>query len=286
MRSRREPFRLPKELQLAAVGVGGARAELRPALVPEVGGHQGPARADATCPRSAPSRSSRPRSCSSPWRSCFLVWSRSRQGVPPARAVDGVAIILAGGWAMLLLVYRLLRQAEHRGRRRHHGHPVGHLRRDGRRGRADRRGPARASRSTRPSRRTRPPTTAGWVAVPARASGSARPDRRPRDATAVTEFLRERPSWEGDVQRPHRRPHGSTTRPPPELDDAPTDPPARQDPSEAPTRRERRPEATRASVGRRTTDDSVQHGRVQDIPRSADIRERHEAFRRLHLSDR
>jgi hypothetical protein len=72
---------------------------------------------------------------------------------------------------------------------------------------------------------------AGWVAPPRR-EREHRPDRRPRDATAVTEFLRDRPSWEGE---PGDAP---TTR----LDDAPTT--RLPDPSEAPTRRERRPEAT------------------------------------------
>ena len=82
---------------------------------------------------------------------------------------------------------------------------------------------------------------AGWVAPPRRERERA-PDRRPRDATAVTELLRDRPAWEGDIG------DAPTTR----LDDAPTTR-LPEDPSEAPTRRERRPETHRALVGRRTT---------------------------------
>ena len=59
-----------------------------------------------TCPRSASSRSSRPRSCSSRWRSC----SSSGRARTSARfhlpGGDGVAITMAGGWAALLLVWR------------------------------------------------------------------------------------------------------------------------------------------------------------------------------------
>ena len=72
----------------------------------------------------------------------------------------------------------------------------------------------------------------GWVAPPRR-ERERTPDRRPRDATAVTEFLRDRPSWEGDIG------DAPTTR----LDEAPTTR-LPEDPSEAPTRRERRPEPT------------------------------------------
>ena len=63
-----------------------------------------------------------------------------------------------------------------------------------------------------------------WVAPPPR-ERERTPDRRPRDATAVTELLRDRPAWEGEVPDPSR---AETTQLP--------------DPSEAPTRRERRPD--------------------------------------------
>ena len=42
----------------------------------------------------------------------------------------------------------------------------------------------------------------GWVAPTAGGSASAGPQRRPRDATAVTEMLRDRPTWEGDARDP------------------------------------------------------------------------------------
>ena len=60
-----------------------------------------------TCRRSASSRSSRPRSCSSRSRCCSSsgrARSRRRSTCPGG---DGVAITLAGGWAVLLLVWRM-----------------------------------------------------------------------------------------------------------------------------------------------------------------------------------
>jgi len=75
-----------------------------------------------------------------------------------------------------------------------------------------------------------------WVAPPRRERERA-PDRRPRDATAVTEFLRERPSWEEKTTRLDDAP---TTR----LDESPTTR-LPEDPSEAPTRREAYPEETK-----------------------------------------
>ena len=148
----------------------------------------------------------------------FLVWARSRQKGFHLPGGDGVAIMLAGGWAVLLILFT--------GRSTS---PTTWASSGACSSRSPR--PARWSRRacacarcTRPSRRTRPPTTSDWVAPPRRERERA-PDRRPRDATAVTEMLRDRPAWEGDVPDPSR---AETTRLP--------------DPSEAPTRRERRPD--------------------------------------------
>ena len=91
---------------------------------------------------------------------------------------DGVAITLAGGWALLLLVWRLFDKPDVARPGRHDRHPVGDLRRAARRGRADRRGRARARRRTAPSRRTRPPTTSTGSPA-ARASASAAPGPPP-----------------------------------------------------------------------------------------------------------
>ena len=45
---------------------------------------------------------------------------------------------------------------------------------------------------------------------PARRRSASRPDRRPRDPGAVTEVLRDRPSWEGDPPEQPRRDEAPT----------------------------------------------------------------------------
>ena len=111
----------------------------------------------ATCRRSASSRSSRPRSCSSRSPSCSSSGRARSAKAFHLPGGDGVAITIAGGWAVLLLVWRHVRQARRPGRRRRPRHPVGALRRADLRGRADRRGRARASgaspRAAEPGRR-------------------------------------------------------------------------------------------------------------------------------------
>jgi hypothetical protein len=58
---------------------------------------------------------------------------------------------------------------------------------------------------------------------PARRRAAARPDRRPRDPGAVTEVLRDRPSWEGDPPDSRRRSDAGAPDPPTErLDDSGT----------------------------------------------------------------
>jgi hypothetical protein len=147
----------------------------------------------------------------------FLVWARSRRMGFHLPGGDGVAIMLAGGWAVLLILYRALDQPDDMGIQ--WGMFVafaaaGALVASGLRVRA--------------LHAPEPPNPAAddvdWVAPPPREPVRT-PDRRPRDATAVTEMLRDRPAWEGDVPDPSRAP---TTRLP--------------DPSEAPTRRERQPD--------------------------------------------
>ena len=65
----------------------------------------------------------------------FLVWARSQQKAFHLPGGDGVAITLAGGWAVLLLVWRMFDQPDDPGRRRRPGHPVGAVRRADLRGR-------------------------------------------------------------------------------------------------------------------------------------------------------
>jgi len=151
---------------------------------------------------------------------CFLVWQRSRQKGFHLPGGDGVAITLAGAWCIVLIVFRMFDQPDDAGIQWGlFGAFVaaGALIAAGARLRA-----VHAPEPPNPAA-----DDAGWVHAPRR---EPIPDRPPRDATAVTEMLRERPVWEGDVP---------TTR----LDEAPTTR-LPQDASEAPTRRERRDETT------------------------------------------
>jgi hypothetical protein len=169
---------------------------------------------------------------------CFLVYARSRKRGFHLPGGDGVAILLAGGWAMLLLVYRLFDKPNIEGAGATMGIQWGIFGAMVAAGALIAAG-LRVKQIDAPE----PPNPAadetGWVAPPRR-ERERTPDRRPRDATAVTEFLRDRPSWEGDIgDAPTTRlDEEQTTR----LDDAPTT--RLPDPSEAPTRRERRPDST------------------------------------------
>ena len=131
-----------------------------------------------------------------------------------------MAITLAGAWCVLLVVFRMFDQPDDAGIQ------WGLFGAFVAAGRADRRGRADPRRCTRPSRRTPPPTTPGWVHAPRR-ERERTPDRQPRDATAVTEFLRDRPAWEGE---PRDAPTTRWTKRPP---------PACRTPRRRPPRRER-----------------------------------------------
>jgi hypothetical protein len=147
----------------------------------------------------------------------FLVWARSRQKGFHLPGGDGTAIILAGGWAVLLILYRALDQPDNMGIQ--WGMFVAF---------AAAGALVAAGLRVRTMHAPEPPNPAAddidWVAPPQRTRERV-PDRAPRDATAVTEMLRERPEWEGEVPDPSR---AKTTRLP--------------DPSQAPTERQRRPD--------------------------------------------
>ena len=187
---------------------------------------------------------------------CFLVWARSQQKGFHLPGGDGVAITLAGGWAVLLLVCRLFDQPDIQGAGATIGIQWGIF------GALLAAGALIAAGArVRAVHAPEPPNPAAddvdWVHAPRR-ERERPPDRRPRDATAVTEVLRERPAWEGEPPTDARR-----TTPPgrrrsrARRDDAPARrplarrPPGCRTPSEAPTRRERR--ADRPSASGRTT---------------------------------
>ena len=192
----------------------------------------------------------------------FLVWARSQQKGFHLPGGDGVAITIAGGWAMLLLIWRLFDKPDIQGAGATMGIQWGIF------GAMVAAGALIAAGArVRALHAPEPPNPAaedvGWVS-PERSERERTPDRRPRDATAVTEMLRDRPSWEGEPPDPSRE---QTKR----LGDEPTtrlpddnsrlfDDPSRadttrlderpssqlpEDPSEAPTRRQARPDGTR-----------------------------------------
>lgn len=192
----------------------------------------------------------------------FLVWARSQRKGFHLPGGDGIAITLAGGWAVLLLVWRLFDKPDIQGAGATMGIQWGIF------------GALLAAGAlivagarVRALHAPEPPNPAadedGWVS-PTRGERERPADRRPRDATAVTEMLRDRPSWEGDAreidasrERTTRLDDAPTTRLPddPRLFDDPSrsetrrlgeEPTTRlpEDPSDAPTRRQRRPDGT------------------------------------------
>jgi hypothetical protein len=125
----------------------------------------------------------------------FLVWARSQRKAFHLPGGDGVAITLAGGWAVLLLVWRLFDKPNIQGDAVTVGIQWGIF------------GALLAASAlvaagarVRAAHRPEPPNPAaddvGWVA-PDRPPRERARDRRPRDAGAVKDVLRERPTWEG-----------------------------------------------------------------------------------------
>jgi hypothetical protein len=125
----------------------------------------------------------------------FLVWARSQRRAFHLPGGDGVAITLAGGWAVLLLVWRMFDRPAVQGVGVDLGIQWGlfvALICAG--------GLLVAGARVRATHAPEPPNPAAddveWVAPPPR-EGERPRDRRPRDA-AVTELLRDRPAWEGE----------------------------------------------------------------------------------------
>jgi hypothetical protein len=128
----------------------------------------------------------------------FLVWARSQRKAFHLPGGDGVAITLAGGWALLLLVWRLFDKPDIPGIGVTVGIQWGIF------------GALLAAgwlvfagARVRAAHRPEPPNPKAddvdWVA-PSRPPREPRPDRRPREGTS--DVFRERPAWEGDVGEP------------------------------------------------------------------------------------
>ena len=131
----------------------------------------------------------------------FLVWARSQGKAFHLPGGDGAAITLAGGWALLLLVWRLFDKPNATGDATTVGIQWGIF------------GALLAAgwlvvagARVRAAHRPEPPNPVAdevdWVA-PSRPPREPRPDRRPREGTS--DVFRERPAWEGDVGEPPGR---------------------------------------------------------------------------------
>lgn len=122
----------------------------------------------------------------------YLVWARSQRKAFHLPGGDGTVIMVAGGWAALLIVWRLFDTPE--SDTAEFGlqwgifvalFAAGAL--------------AVAGTRVRGAHRPEPPNPAAeddeWVRPPRR---ERRPSRRPQPPTAVTEAFREPPGWEGE----------------------------------------------------------------------------------------
>jgi len=152
----------------------------------------------------------------------FLLWARMQGRAFHLPGGDGGVITLAGCWAMLLLVWRLFDKPDVDGAGATVGIQWGIF------GAMVAAGALIAAGArVRAAHRPEPPNPAedlDWEAPAPRAPRPA--DRRPRDASAVTEALRDKPTWQGE--------------PPPAPGEAPAPEPAPPPPS---PRRRKGPDA-------------------------------------------
>jgi hypothetical protein len=177
----------------------------------------------------------------------FLVWARSEKKGFHLPGGDGTAIALAGGWAVLLLVWRLFDKPDAPDETSSYGIQWGMFAALAAAGAL-----LAAGLRVRAAHRPEPPNPAAEDVEPP----PPRPPRRRADPAAVTEVLGERPDWSGEPpEAPGRAPRGdeAPTRRVGDGDEAPTrrieggepptrrleggEPRARRGGNEAPTRR-------------------------------------------------
>ena len=126
----------------------------------------------------------------------FLIWARMEGKGFHLPGGDGFVISLAGGWAAALLIWRVFDRPGDEGPSAEVGIQWGFIV-----ALAAAAALVVAGARVRAALRPEPPTPAedlDWESAAPRPRRRAT-DREPRDATAVTEVLRDRPNWDGDV---------------------------------------------------------------------------------------
>jgi hypothetical protein len=154
----------------------------------------------------------------------YLVWARANQRAFHLPGGDGTVIAAAGGWACLLLVWRLFDKPSVGDKSATVGIQWGIFAAFVAAGAL-----AAMGARVRAAHRPEPPNPAaeenGWESVAPRPRAA---DRRPRDASAVTEVLRDPPAWQGE---PPDRPPPAGRRAAPDPSEAETEiHPRRDDP--------------------------------------------------------
>ncbi len=146
----------------------------------------------------------------------YLVWARAERRAFHLPGGDGFVVSLAGGWALVLLIWRLFDRPGVSGEGATVGVQWGIFLAMLAAGALAAAG-ARVRAAGRPEPRNPAADEPGWE-TPARRARRA--EGRPQAHAAVTEVLKERPGWQGDPpEAPGRGP-----KPPPE----PPPPPARR----------------------------------------------------------
>jgi hypothetical protein len=126
----------------------------------------------------------------------FLIWARMEGKGFHLPGGDGLVIMVAGGWAALLLIWRVFDRPGDEAASVEVGIQWGFIVALGAAAAL-----VVAGARVRAAHRPEPPNPAedlDWESAAPRPRRRAS-DREPRDATAVTEVLRDRPNWDGDV---------------------------------------------------------------------------------------
>jgi hypothetical protein len=125
-----------------------------------------------------------------------LLWARMEGKGFHLPGGDGLVIMLAGGWAALLLVWRVFDRPADDGPSTEVGIQWGFIV-----ALAAAAALVAAGARVRAAHRPEPPNPAedlDWEAAAPRPRRRASDNREPRDSTAVTEVLRDRPGWDGE----------------------------------------------------------------------------------------